>query len=335
MDEAPDFYFDSVAQVHLEHWSRGRVVLLGDAASCASPLSGMGTGIAIVGAYILAHELAATSDHAAAFAAYQHKLMPFVESSQKFARNSVGHMAPTGRFSVWMHGLIMRFLIPLMPVEAMLKDVLAAANSVKLEDYPAVGRASPFEDRSVQSACLEPHHLHQPLGIAVALHVDRPERRLDSPRSAALSTKSAAPIFSSSRLTLVVPGIGTIQGFCASSQASAICAGVAPLLLAISPSTSTSALVGLAALRAETWNAVADIAARRTCVLASIVPVRKPLPSGLNGTKPMPSSSSVGMISASGSRAPQRIFALQRRHRLHRMGAADRSARRLPRGRNA
>ena len=37
-------------------------------------------------------------------------------------------------------------------------------------------------------------------------------------------------------------------------------------------------------------------------VVSSIAPVRKPLPSGLNGTKPMPSSSSVGRISASGSR---------------------------------
>jgi 2-polyprenyl-6-methoxyphenol hydroxylase-like FAD-dependent oxidoreductase len=138
MEQAPDFYFDSVAQVHLEHWSRGRVVLLGDAASCASPLSGMGTGIAMVGAYVLAHELAAATDHAAAFAAYQQKLMPFVASSQKFAQDAVGHMAPTGRLSIALHILVIRLLIPLMPVEAMLKDVLAAANSVTLEDYPSL-----------------------------------------------------------------------------------------------------------------------------------------------------------------------------------------------------
>ena len=35
-------------------------------------------------------------------------------------------------------------------------------------------------------------------------------------------------MFSSKWSSLVVPGIGTIHGFCASSQASAICAGVAP-----------------------------------------------------------------------------------------------------------
>ena len=37
-------------------------------------------------------------------------------------------------------------------------------------------------------------------------------------------------------------------------------------------------------------------------VFSSILPVRKPLPSGLKGTKPMPSSSSVGMTSFSGVR---------------------------------
>lgn len=37
-------------------------------------------------------------------------------------------------------------------------------------------------------------------------------------------------------------------------------------------------------------------------VFGSMVPVRKPLPSGLNGTNPMPSSSRVGMISSSGRR---------------------------------
>ena len=58
METAPDFYFDSVSQVKMDRWSEGRSVLLGDAAYCASPLSGMGTGMAVVGAYILAGELA-------------------------------------------------------------------------------------------------------------------------------------------------------------------------------------------------------------------------------------------------------------------------------------
>jgi 2-polyprenyl-6-methoxyphenol hydroxylase-like FAD-dependent oxidoreductase len=55
--QADDFYFDSFAQVQMDSWSSGRVTLCGDAGYCASPLRGMGTGLALVGAYILAGEL--------------------------------------------------------------------------------------------------------------------------------------------------------------------------------------------------------------------------------------------------------------------------------------
>ena len=72
METAPDFYFDSVSQVKMNRWSAGRSVLLGDAAYCASPLSGMGTGMAVVGAYVLAGELAeAEGDYALAFERYE------------------------------------------------------------------------------------------------------------------------------------------------------------------------------------------------------------------------------------------------------------------------
>ena len=136
MDQAPDFYFDSISQVQLENWSRGRVVLLGDAASCASPLSGMGTGIAIVGAYVLAHELAGAQSHTEAFARYQQILTPFVEKSQKFARDAAkSGFAPDTRLGILIRDLVMRLVIPRIPVEVMLKDVLAAANAVKLSDY--------------------------------------------------------------------------------------------------------------------------------------------------------------------------------------------------------
>src|ERR1035437_1553129 len=49
-------------------------------------------------------------------------------------------------------------------------------------------------------------------------------------RSSGVSSRAAAAMFSSRRWSLVVPGIGTIHGFCASNQASAICAGVAPIV---------------------------------------------------------------------------------------------------------
>ena len=82
-----------------------------------------------------------------------------------------------------------------------------------------------------------------------------------SRRSSAVSVTDAAPRFSSRRCGLVVPGIGTIHGFCASSHASAICAGVALLASAIARSRSTSAWFALRASAREARHGVAEVVA--------------------------------------------------------------------------
>jgi 2-polyprenyl-6-methoxyphenol hydroxylase-like FAD-dependent oxidoreductase len=56
----PELYFDSVSQIDMPSWHTGRVVLVGDAAHCASGLSGRGTSLAITGTWLLAQAL---SDH--------------------------------------------------------------------------------------------------------------------------------------------------------------------------------------------------------------------------------------------------------------------------------
>ena len=116
-----------------------------------------------------------------------------------------------------------------------------------------------------------------------------------------MSSRAAAARFSSRRSTRRVPGIGTIQGLWASSQASATWAGVALLRAAILPSSSTRAWL---AVRASGVNRgmVLRMSELSNEVASLIVPVRNPLPSGLKGTKPIPSSSRVGTICSSGSR---------------------------------
>ena len=99
----------------------------------------------------------------------------------------------------------------------------------------------------------------------------------------------------------VVPGIGTIHGFWASSHASAIWAGVAFFRSANLVSQSTSARFAFRVSGVKRGTTLRK-SVLSNVVFSSILPVRKPLPSGLNGTKPMPSSSSVGSTSASGSR---------------------------------
>jgi len=87
LDDTPDFYLDQVAQVVMDSWSSGRVGLLGDAAFSSSPMSGQGTGLALVGAYLLAGELAAADwDPEAGFAGYEERMRSFVEANQEIGR---------------------------------------------------------------------------------------------------------------------------------------------------------------------------------------------------------------------------------------------------------
>jgi 2-polyprenyl-6-methoxyphenol hydroxylase-like FAD-dependent oxidoreductase len=96
LDDSPDFYLDQVAQVVMDRWSSGRVGLLGDAAFSASPMSGAGTGLALVGAYFLAGELAATGwDPQAGFAAYEQRMRGYVEANQEMGRLHVQMLIPT------------------------------------------------------------------------------------------------------------------------------------------------------------------------------------------------------------------------------------------------
>lgn len=87
LDDTPDFYLDQVAQVVMDRWSRGRVGLLGDAAFSASPMSGGGTGLALVGGYLLADELAAAGwDPEVGFARYEELMRDYVDANQEIGR---------------------------------------------------------------------------------------------------------------------------------------------------------------------------------------------------------------------------------------------------------
>lgn len=71
---ASDFYLDALTRTRMSTFTRGRTALVGDA-GYANTLGGFGTGLAIVGAYVLAGELvAARGDHETAFAAYDRRM---------------------------------------------------------------------------------------------------------------------------------------------------------------------------------------------------------------------------------------------------------------------
>lgn len=84
MPDSHDFYFDSITQVKMSSWTKGRVALIGDAGYSASPLSGQGNNLALIGAYILAGELkAAEGNYQHAFNRYNKLLRPLVVSNQE------------------------------------------------------------------------------------------------------------------------------------------------------------------------------------------------------------------------------------------------------------
>jgi len=86
VDADGDFYFDRASQIRLARWSRGRVVLVGDAGYCVSPVAGMGGSMALIGAARLADALRRNpDDHEAAFRDYEDGLRPFVEEVQERA----------------------------------------------------------------------------------------------------------------------------------------------------------------------------------------------------------------------------------------------------------
>jgi 2-polyprenyl-6-methoxyphenol hydroxylase-like FAD-dependent oxidoreductase len=133
MATAPDLYLDSVSTIEPDSWSRGRITLLGDAGYCPSSLSGMGTGLAVVGAYVLAGELAQP-------AATTARRSPGTRAScgpmWRAARGSAGLMVPSSRLGATFVQLNLR----LLPLLAWLRDLPAkmarrTATAITLPSY--------------------------------------------------------------------------------------------------------------------------------------------------------------------------------------------------------
>ncbi|PPK66094.1 2-polyprenyl-6-methoxyphenol hydroxylase-like FAD-dependent oxidoreductase [Actinokineospora auranticolor] len=134
LDDAPDFYLDQVAQVEMDRWSDGRVALIGDAAFSPSPMSGAGTGLALVGAYLLAGELAAAKwDPEAGFAAYEAHMRPFVDANQEIGRLHTSSQASPGTDAEEPD------------MEALMALIDRALNGVDLPDYADLPDSGPSE----------------------------------------------------------------------------------------------------------------------------------------------------------------------------------------------
>ncbi|GAB2729863.1 FAD-dependent monooxygenase [Nocardia thraciensis] len=97
MASTPDFYFDELARIDMPSLAAGRVTLAGDAGYCGSPMTGMGTAMAMVGGYILAGEIAATpGDLPAALRRYEDRVTPFLDEAKELPGGGIKMMlSPT------------------------------------------------------------------------------------------------------------------------------------------------------------------------------------------------------------------------------------------------
>jgi 2-polyprenyl-6-methoxyphenol hydroxylase-like FAD-dependent oxidoreductase len=103
-------FFDSVTQIVMPQWHRGRVALIGDACGCLTLLAGQGSHMAMAGGYVLAQQLTRQPDHASAFAAYQDFLKPYVDKRQKDAARFAGLFVPKPNSWPWLRHLTIRLI---------------------------------------------------------------------------------------------------------------------------------------------------------------------------------------------------------------------------------
>jgi 2-polyprenyl-6-methoxyphenol hydroxylase-like FAD-dependent oxidoreductase len=138
LDASADLYFDRVSQIRMGpqagSWSKGRVMLLGDAAFCVSLLAGQGSALAMVAAYILAGELhRAGDDYARAFARHHELFAPFVLEKQKAALRFAGTFAPKSKLSLFLRNQVMNLMrIPWVADLAVGRDL---ADRIALPEY--------------------------------------------------------------------------------------------------------------------------------------------------------------------------------------------------------
>jgi 2-polyprenyl-6-methoxyphenol hydroxylase-like FAD-dependent oxidoreductase len=135
LDAAPDVTFDSIDQVRMQSWTRGRVALIGDAACAPGAVTGMGTSLALVGAYVLAGDLQrAGGEHTAAFRGYERIMRPYVDQAQELPPGGIGGYAPKSRLMIGLGNVSLRSMTR-WPMRPILEKQFTKADAIDLPDY--------------------------------------------------------------------------------------------------------------------------------------------------------------------------------------------------------
>lgn len=134
LDGAADLYVDDIATVHLDRYASGRIALLGDAAY-GGTLGGQGTSLSIVGAYVLAGELARGGAPEAAFRRYEAVMRPYATRCQKGAMRAGSFFAPQSAAGLWLRNRVYGMLTAPRWIGLFERMVTDAATDFTLPEY--------------------------------------------------------------------------------------------------------------------------------------------------------------------------------------------------------
>lgn len=136
MNAAEDFYFQSIVQIKLPTWHRGRVALVGDAAYCPSPISGMGTTLSIVGVYHLAGAIKQhMNDHEAAFKQYEEVMRPIAKSGQSSIPGAPAIANPQTKWGLKIFNTLMWAASASGVARLLEKSLMQKSEKIEVPDY--------------------------------------------------------------------------------------------------------------------------------------------------------------------------------------------------------
>jgi 2-polyprenyl-6-methoxyphenol hydroxylase-like FAD-dependent oxidoreductase len=107
LESSDNLYFDRASQIHMQHWSQGRIALVGDAAFCVSLMAGQGSALAMTAAYVLAGELGRPgTSHHTAFQRYESLLRAYIETKQRAAKSFSSAFAPNTALGLLLRNFV-------------------------------------------------------------------------------------------------------------------------------------------------------------------------------------------------------------------------------------
>ncbi len=131
---AEDLYFDSVSRIRVPTWSRGRITVVGDAASCVS-LFGDGSSLAMTGAFTLADSLA--GDIPAGLRTYEARHRPQRAAKENSVAYAKRLLIPATSAGIAVRNVAIR----LLPLAVKMRETVSRMNppSTVLPEYRFAG----------------------------------------------------------------------------------------------------------------------------------------------------------------------------------------------------